>query len=176
MTSLVRLCVECNGSMTGKRPHAVYCSRRCKTIASDRRRLDDGRSRKRDRERYAVEAAHRREYARIYLVENPDRCREYRRRRKARLRGAEVFQFSDADWQRTLNRHRFRCAYCGESGPLTMDHVVPISRGGRHSIGNVVPACPPCNFGKHTSLAIEWRRRLDEWREVMPDDSRSFVA
>ena len=41
MTSPVRLCVECNGSMTGKRPHAVYCSRRCKTIASDRRRLDD---------------------------------------------------------------------------------------------------------------------------------------
>lgn len=71
-----------------------------------------------------------------------------------------AFQFSDADWKRTLNRYRFCCAYCGESGPLTMDHVVPISRGGRHSIGNVVPACGPCNFGKHTSLAIEWRRRL----------------
>ena len=76
----------------------------------------------------------------------------------------KAFQFSDADWKRTLNRYRFCCAYCGESGPLTMDHVVPISRGGRHSIGNVVPACGPCNFGKHTSLAIEWRRRLDERR------------
>ena len=64
--------------MTGKRPHAVYCSRRCKTIASDRRRLDDGRSRKRDRERYATAGDHRREYARIDLAENPDRCREYR--------------------------------------------------------------------------------------------------
>ncbi|HNP58414.1 MULTISPECIES: HNH endonuclease [unclassified Gordonia (in: high G+C Gram-positive bacteria)] len=162
--------------MVGKRPHAVYCSRQCKTRASDRRRRDDGRSRKRDRERYAAEGGHRREYARSYLAENPDRCREYRRRRKARLRGAQAFQFSDADWKRTLNRYRFCCAYCGESGPLTMDHVVPISRGGRHSIGNVVPACGPCNFGKHTSLAIEWRRRLDERRGVMPDDSRSFVA
>lgn len=134
--------------MGGKRPHALYCSRQCKTRASDRRRRDDGRSRKRDRERYATEGDHRR----------------------------EASQFSDADWQRTLHRYRFRCAYCGESGLLTMDHVVPISRGGRHSIGNVVPACGPCNFGKHTSLAIEWRRRLDERGGVMPDDSRSFVA
>ena len=162
--------------MVGKRPHAVYCSRQCKTRASDRRRRDDGRSRKRDRERYAAEGGHRREYARSYLAENPDRCREYRRRRKARLRGAQAFLFSVAVWKRTLNRYRFCCAYCGESGPPTMDPVVPISRGGPHSIGHVVPACGPCNFGKHTSLAIEWRRRLDERRGVMPDDSRSFVA
>jgi len=43
------------------------------------------------------------------------------------------------------------CAYCGgrfAPGELTMDHVVPIARGGRSARGNVVPACKPCNQEK----------------------------
>ena len=157
----VRTCAECAGSLESMRSHAKYCSRRCKTKASDRRRTAEGRGRVRDRARYPKEAEHRRAYAMQYLADNPDRCREYRRKRKALIRGASASAFSDADWRRTCTRYRNCCAYCGRGGlPLTMDHVVPIARGGRHSIGNVVPACEPCNFGKHTSLAIEWIRRL----------------
>jgi 5-methylcytosine-specific restriction endonuclease McrA len=52
-------------------------------------------------------------------------------------------------WQRRLGRGT--CAYCGKAfapGELTMDHVVPIARGGRSTKGNVVPACKPCNNEK----------------------------
>lgn len=44
-----------------------------------------------------------------------------------------------------------RCHYCGTSVPpeaLTMDHVIPVSRGGRSVKGNVVPACTACNRAK----------------------------
>lgn len=62
------------------------------------------------------------------------------------------------DWERTLRRYASRCAYCGASGKMTMDHVVPLSRGGTHTIGNVLPVCGPCNFRKGTRCITEWRQ------------------
>ena len=52
-----------------------------------------------------------------------------------------------------------RCYYCGSSvGPsnLTMDHVVPLIRGGRSVKGNLVPACKECNNRKKYLLPMEW--------------------
>jgi len=51
------------------------------------------------------------------------------------------------------------CHYCGEKfapAELTMDHVVPIARGGVTSKGNIVPACKECNSKKKYLLPIEW--------------------
>ena len=51
------------------------------------------------------------------------------------------------------------CHYCGKKflpRELTMDHLVPLSRGGRSTKGNVVPACKQCNTGKKQNLAFEW--------------------
>lgn len=46
-------------------------------------------------------------------------------------------------------RDGWRCVYCGSSGGrLTLDHVVPRSRGGESSWENVVTSCPPCNHRK----------------------------
>lgn len=50
------------------------------------------------------------------------------------------------------------CHYCGSvvgAKALTMDHVVPLIRGGRSTKGNVVPACKECNTKKQHSLAWE---------------------
>lgn len=54
------------------------------------------------------------------------------------------------------------CHYCGAqvgARSLTMDHVVPIIRGGRSTRGNVVPACKACNDDKRHSLPSEWEAR-----------------
>ncbi|MBI5627411.1 MAG: HNH endonuclease [Candidatus Rokubacteria bacterium] len=51
------------------------------------------------------------------------------------------------------------CHYCGvRVGPrgLTMDHVVPLIRGGKSARGNVVPACKACNSKKQSLLPWEW--------------------
>ncbi|TCK62499.1 HNH endonuclease [Seleniivibrio woodruffii] len=56
------------------------------------------------------------------------------------------------------------CHYCGEKFPpseLTMDHIVPIARGGTSTKGNVVPACKECNNKKKYLLPIEWEEYLD---------------
>lgn len=57
------------------------------------------------------------------------------------------------------------CAYCGETaGPIQRDCVLAISRGGRYTLDNVVPACRSCNASKCNDEVTSWlrRKRLDE--------------
>ena len=66
-------------------------------------------------------------------------------------------------WKRRLAKGV--CHYCGCSTPpgeLTMDHIVPIARGGRSTKGNLVPACKQCNNMKKQLLPMEWESYLQE--------------
>ena len=65
-------------------------------------------------------------------------------------------------WKRKCAKGR--CHYCGASTPpgdLTMDHIVPLARGGRSTKGNLVPACKACNNQKKQLLPMEWEAYLD---------------
>jgi len=56
-----------------------------------------------------------------------------------------------------------RCYYCGREfkpSELTMDHIVPLIRGGRSTKGNTVPACKDCNSKKKYLLPMEWEEYL----------------
>jgi len=56
-----------------------------------------------------------------------------------------------------------KCHYCGRTvgaGNLTMDHMVPLARGGRSTRSNLVPACKECNSSKQAKLAFEWEDYL----------------
>ena len=55
------------------------------------------------------------------------------------------------------------CHYCGgtfQADELSMDHIVPIIRGGKSARGNVVPACKACNNRKKHMLPVEWEEYL----------------
>ena len=57
------------------------------------------------------------------------------------------------------------CHYCGgkfDSSDLTMDHIVPIARGGKSAKGNVVPSCKQCNTTKkyYTPAEIILREKM----------------
>ncbi len=74
------------------------------------------------------------------------------RRERARARELRASQW----WKR--RRSTGLCHYCGKRFPpreLTMDHVVPLVRGGRSTRGNVVPACKACNTAKKHGLSWE---------------------
>ncbi|MDA8404687.1 MAG: HNH endonuclease [Desulfobacteraceae bacterium] len=52
------------------------------------------------------------------------------------------------------------CYYCKNqfsSNELTMDHIVPLSRGGKTEKNNVVPCCKKCNSEKKSHLFMDWR-------------------
>jgi 5-methylcytosine-specific restriction enzyme A len=57
------------------------------------------------------------------------------------------------------------CHYCGSRfspKELTMDHIVPISKGGKTTKGNVVPCCKTCNTEKKSKLLMEWDKYLNK--------------
>ena len=81
-------------------------------------------------------------------------------RRRARKRANDTRTVTARDWRRLCARYGNCCAYCGEPEKLTQDHIIPIVRGGRHAIGNLLPACRSCNSRKRHRLLVEWRLTL----------------
>lgn len=66
-------------------------------------------------------------------------------------------KLKQSQWWRTLVGKGL-CHYCQKtfkSSELTLDHIVPIARGGRSVKGNVVPACPECNRDKKLTIPVE---------------------
>lgn len=100
---------------------------------------------------------------RVWRAANPDKRSNYRHTRRAREWNNPLGSVgvSHRDWVRLLWRYNGCCAYCGKkSNKLQKDHVVPLCRGGRHSAGNILPACPRCNQSKGGLLLVEWQHRL----------------
>ncbi len=61
------------------------------------------------------------------------------------------------------------CYYCNQEvgrDQLTMDHVVPISRGGKSKKGNIVAACKECNNRKKYLLPVEWEDYLESLKKL----------
>jgi len=85
-----------------------------------------------------------------------DEDTQKRERQKAReLRSSQW-------WKR--RRSQGICYYCNAQFPpkeLTMDHLVPIARGGRSVKSNVVPCCKECNTQKRQMLPLEWEEYME---------------
>jgi 5-methylcytosine-specific restriction endonuclease McrA len=80
--------------------------------------------------------------------------------RRERVRARELRQ--TAWWRRRIAAGR--CHYCRRevgAKALTLDHLVPLVRGGRSVRANMVPACKDCNSKKQSLLAWEWQAYLD---------------
>ena len=61
-------------------------------------------------------------------------------------------------WEDIKAFYHYRCAYCNKvSEHLTKDHILPISKGGADTIGNIVPACADCNRRKNAKRLVTWR-------------------
>lgn len=92
-----------------------------------------------------------------FHLEEADLKRERRRARE--LRRSQW-------WKRKCDRGI--CFYCGCRVPareLTMDHIIPIARGGKTTKGNLAPACKTCNNQKKQLLPMEWEAYLERLRQ-----------
>lgn len=140
---------------------------------ADRRKAHGRAGYARNREAYAERyAAKRAANPEVMRAQNAMRARKWRaanplsrratewRRRHAIRDHPDSKKLTKQDWIDLVNRFHGCCAYCGDrTEDLHLEHVIPVSRGGRHAIGNVLPACPRCNQSKTDFLLIEWRLR-----------------
>jgi 5-methylcytosine-specific restriction endonuclease McrA len=159
-----KLCAGCSEQMPpNKRPHAVYCTRKCKAAAAERRR-----PRRDNAARYVQEHARRKQYAIDRYWENPDDSREYSRewrkanpeKRKLQHQRRKALMLSKSTAPFTLDQWKQKQEYWGNTcylglegctgGPETMDHVKPITAtGSAHILANLRPACLNCNNRKN---------------------------
>jgi 5-methylcytosine-specific restriction endonuclease McrA len=89
---------------------------------------------------------------------NPEKCAIKDSKRRA-LKYANTpldEMLTSTEWLAILAEANGRCAYCDKEAKLTLDHVIPLSKGGKHSADNVVPACAHCNKSKGNKTVEEW--------------------
>jgi len=90
-----------------------------------------------------------------YARANKDKIEAYRRNYRSRKHQNKTYKVTDKDCLTIKNRP---CMMCGSRKDIQLDHVIPVSRNGNHSIGNLQPLCKPCNTSKANKYMIEWKR------------------
>ena len=88
---------------------------------------------------------------------NSIKLANYQNQRRTKIKNNGIFQITDKEFNKL---YQSNCFYCGIKSKIEIDHVVPINKGGTHSIGNLVAACRSCNASKGSKLLIEWRIAL----------------
>lgn len=71
-------------------------------------------------------------------------------------------------WQGILELFEFRCAYCGSTEKLSMEHIIPVSKGGALTKANIIVACQHCNSSRGN-------KKFDEWLTHIPESSRAKI-
>ena len=102
-------------------------------------------------------------YRRKWRQNNKMKIKVYHSRRRAQKIGnGGSLNHEDMEWLKTLQLGQCINPYCtnliSEKNPITVDHVIPLSRGGKNDIANVQMLCLSCNCKKHTNIA-DWRTK-----------------
>ncbi|QIZ73704.1 HNH endonuclease [Oxynema aestuarii AP17] len=87
--------------------------------------------------------------SKIYEVRSPSTILQVPEHIRLTVSGTErMWKVPPVNRREVLRRDRHSCQYCGSTKHLTLDHVIPKSKGGAHSWDNVVAACSACNGRK----------------------------
>jgi 5-methylcytosine-specific restriction endonuclease McrA len=147
--------------------------RQCKECQKQYSRDNKVRKALRARERYDPEKraeqwqkqatpetrAKRNEYNREYKRNNKDVINKNRQDYRGRKRDA-AGSFTAEQWQDRLAYYGGKCIYCGTTDNITIEHRIPLVRGGSNWASNLAPACRSCNCSKGKKTEKEFRIHL----------------
>ena len=84
-----------------------------------------------------------------YRSKNPGKVIINRHLYRSRKFNAEGGGITEEQWEQIKRDHNYLCVYCNKKKKLGPDHLIPLSKKGRHDIDNIVPACRNCNSQKN---------------------------
>ena len=149
--SVDKTCEICGKSFRLKLSHDVngngkYCSIKCRSVGYERREYFKGVS----NPHYIDGQSQSKEYV----------CRHSQKRR-TKLAG-NGGDYTLQAWADLCVKFGNRCLCCGKMLALTVDHVIPVIKGGSNNIGNLQPLCKSCNSKKNAKVI--------DYREVVPQE------
>jgi 5-methylcytosine-specific restriction endonuclease McrA len=132
-------CIDCNRERgrvryQQKRDFLIEQQRLYRQNNYDRRIEVEREARKRNREKYRI-------------------SRNERQLRRARVEKERTYLILPKEIKKLYNDP---CFVCGSTENQSIDHIIPLSRGGNHSIGNLMTLCRSCNASKHARFMVEW--------------------
>lgn len=96
--------------------------------------------------------------------ENKDKIKIYDHKKRIRRKYAIAFtkeKISFDEWISIIKSQDSKCYYCKiKDRNLEIEHVIPLSRGGDHSKGNIVGACAKCNSRKQAIPPEKWAKKI----------------
>lgn len=106
-----------------------------------------------------------REKNKKYREANPEYFKAKHQERRAVLKARDDGTVTKEKLDTLYDTQHGLCAYCKcnlKISGVCIDHTIPISRGGLHTITNIKLVCPTCNLSKGTKLEDEWTDRYSK--------------
>lgn len=165
-------CLECIRAMS--KAYREANREKCRDAERKYRKNNKEKVNAKKRERYYSKPEELKAKAAQYRQENYERRLEIER--NSRVKNKEKYRPAKNARQRIRNKviqggtylildkelrkiYNSPCFRCGSMKDQSLDHIIPISRGGSHSIGNIMTLCLPCNMSKNVKLLVEWRNQ-----------------
>ena len=151
-----------NADLIRRKRRATYVGNPSKDYAGHRRWVERNKeARSAYMRQWRIEHAERlKKYDVAYAAAHRTERAEIQNARRARQIG-NGGSHTKEQWLLLKRAYQHRCGYCRADGVrLTKDHAQPLARGGTDDIGNIIPACLPCNRRKHVKTAGEFMALL----------------
>lgn len=126
-----------------------------KEKAQERSKAWYKKNRDRLRAKYAANPTSKKQQSKQWRLDNPEASVRAANNQRAQRHSA-LGSFTPEQWRAMKRIYGNECLACGSYGRLTVDHVIPIARGGGNDIANLQPLCKPCNQKKMTKT-VDYR-------------------
>ena len=110
-----------------------------------------------------------------WIKNNPEKARCSKKQRKIKERKNGI-TLTELEWNQTLLFFGGKCAYCGTSENVGKDHFVPIAKGGKRALGNMIPCCCSCNARKSFVDFDKWYLSCEFYSKEREEKILRFVS